>query len=50
MPFDLERDDELVHRLESEVSDDELKDRLREHPVRVNPTLESVLVEEPDEK
>ena len=50
MPFDLERDEELVQLFESELSDDERRDRLREHPVRLSRTLESVLDEEPDEK
>lgn len=50
MPFDLERDDELASLLESELSDDELKERLRAHPGRVNAMLESVLDDEPDEK
>lgn len=41
MPFDLERDDEFANVLESELSDDELKERLRARLGRANPTFES---------
>lgn len=50
MPFDLERDDELAHFLDSELSEDLMKERLREYPIRVSSTLDSVLDDEPDEK